>query len=55
MRRHHLGDRGVDGRIILKWVFKMWGWGMDWFDLPQDRDRWQAGYIYSDIKNTLYM
>jgi hypothetical protein len=20
----HLGDRGVDGNIILKWIFKMW-------------------------------
>jgi hypothetical protein len=20
----HLGNRGVDGRIILKWIFTMW-------------------------------
>jgi hypothetical protein len=38
----HLRDRGVDGRIILKWIFKMWGAGIDWIDLAQDRDRWRA-------------
>jgi hypothetical protein len=38
----HLGDRGVDGRIILKWIFKKRDWGMDWIELAQDRDRWRA-------------
>jgi hypothetical protein len=38
----HLGDPGVDGRIILKWIFKQSEWGgMDWIELAQDRDRWQ--------------
>jgi hypothetical protein len=23
----HLGDPGVDGRIISKWIFKTWDWG----------------------------
>jgi len=22
-----LGGRGVDGRIILKWIFRKWNWG----------------------------
>jgi hypothetical protein len=43
--RRSLGDPGVDGRIILRWIIRKWGgWGggMDWNDLAQDRDRWQA-------------
>ena len=35
-------DPGVDGSIILKWVFEKWDEGMEWIDLAQDRDRWRA-------------
>jgi hypothetical protein len=35
----HLGDPGVDGRIILKLIFKKCDGGMDWIELAQDRDR----------------
>jgi hypothetical protein len=38
----HLGDPGVDGRIILKCIFKKWDGGMDWIELAQDKDRWRA-------------
>jgi hypothetical protein len=38
----HLGDPGVDGRIILKLIFKKWGGGVNWIELAQDRDRWRA-------------
>jgi hypothetical protein len=38
----HLGDPGVDGRIMLNWIFKKWDGGMDWIELAQDRDRWRA-------------
>jgi hypothetical protein len=38
----HLEDRGVEGRIILKWIFKKWDGGMDWIELAQDRERWRA-------------
>jgi hypothetical protein len=37
----HLGDPDVDGRLILKWIFKKDG-GMNWIELAQDRDRWRA-------------
>jgi hypothetical protein len=37
-----MGDPAVDGRIILKWIFKKWDWGMDWIELAPDRDRWRA-------------
>jgi len=37
--RDHLGDPGVDGRMDLQEV----GYGgMDWIELAQNRDRWQA-------------
>jgi hypothetical protein len=38
-KRGHLGDPGLEGRIILRWIGCG---GMDWIDLAQDRDRWQA-------------
>jgi hypothetical protein len=37
-----LEDLGIDGRIILKRIFKKWEGDMDVMDLPQDRDRWRA-------------
>jgi hypothetical protein len=37
-----LGDPDVDGRIILKWIFKKWDGGMDWIGVAQGRDRWRA-------------
>jgi hypothetical protein len=41
--RYHLGDQGVDGRIIIRWIFRKWGVvGVDWIELTQDRDRWRA-------------
>jgi hypothetical protein len=37
-RKNHLEDPGVDGRIILRWIFRKRDWGMDRIDLAQDRD-----------------
>jgi len=34
---------GVNGRILLKWIFRKWGVGvMDWIELAQERDSWRA-------------
>ena len=37
--RKHLEDLGVDGRIILKWIFKKWDSSLYWIELAHDRDR----------------
>jgi len=42
MKRDHLKDPDVDGRKILKWIFRKWDGGMDWIDMAQDRYRWRA-------------
>jgi hypothetical protein len=40
--RDHLGDPGIDGRIILRWIFRKWDGVMDWIGLARDRDSWWA-------------
>jgi hypothetical protein len=36
----HLGDPGVNGRIILRWILKKWDMRvMDCVEVAQDRDR----------------
>jgi hypothetical protein len=40
--RDQWGDPDVDGRIILRWIFRKWGGCGDWMELAQDRDRWRA-------------
>jgi len=45
--RKHEGKRplrtpGVDGRIILRWIFRKWDGVSDWIDQARDRDRWRA-------------
>jgi hypothetical protein len=39
--RDNLKDLGVDGRIILKLIFKKWDGVMDWIDLAQGGDKWR--------------
>ena len=40
--RVYLEDSGIDGRIILRWLFRKWDVGMDWIVLAQDSDTWRA-------------
>ena len=38
-----MGDPGVDGQIILRWIFRKWDvGGVDWIQLAQGRDSWRA-------------
>jgi len=40
--RDHLEEPGVDGRIILRWIFRKWDEGMKWIDLAEAMDGWYA-------------
>jgi hypothetical protein len=31
--RDNLEDMGIDGRIILNWIFRKWDEDVDWFGL----------------------
>jgi hypothetical protein len=38
----HFEDPGVDGLIILRWIFRKWNGGLYWIDLAQDRNSWRV-------------
>jgi len=41
--RDNLGYPGVDGKILLRLIFRKWNeGGKDWIDLAQGTDRWRA-------------
>jgi len=37
-KREQLEEPGVDGRIILRWIFRVVSGGMDWIELGLDRE-----------------
>jgi hypothetical protein len=40
--RDYLVDPGVDGKIILRQIFRKWKLELDWIELAKDRDNWRA-------------
>jgi hypothetical protein len=41
--RDHFGDQGIDGKIILRRIFRKYtGRAKDWIKLAQDMDRWRG-------------
>ena len=41
--RDHLRGLGVNGRLILKWIFKKWDEGtMEYIAMSQVRDMWRS-------------
>jgi len=44
--KNHLEGPGVNGRIILKRIFRMWAGGMGWINLVRNRDGWLA-FVYT--------
>jgi hypothetical protein len=40
--REYLEDLDVGGRIILTWILKKLGAGMDWIDLDKYKDKLRA-------------
>ena len=38
--RDHLKGLGLDGRIILKWIFKKWNGSVDWVGQAHGKERW---------------
>jgi hypothetical protein len=40
--RDHLGHLGLDGRIILRWMFRKRDGDMYCIDVAQDAERWWA-------------
>jgi hypothetical protein len=49
-KKNHLEDPGINGRIILRWIFRKWNVGA-WIHLALDRDRWRA--LANKIMNLL--
>jgi hypothetical protein len=38
--RKYMKNPSIDGRIILRWIFRKRCVGIDWIELVKDRDKW---------------
>jgi len=38
----NLGDIGMVGRVIVKWIFKNYDGGLDWINLAQNGEKLRA-------------
>jgi hypothetical protein len=45
----HLEDPGLEGRIILKFIFEKWDGDMDLIDVTKYRKRWRA--LVNEVTN----
>ena len=51
MERDHLEEPGLDGRIILGWIFGSGIWGMEWLDLTSNRERsWAIANVVMNLR-----
>jgi hypothetical protein len=41
-KRAHFRNQGMDGKMILKLVLKLWNEGRDWIRLADNRVHWEA-------------
>jgi len=48
--RNYFENLSVEGRILLKWIFKKRDGGMDWIDVAQDRSRWRVVNTVMNLK-----
>jgi hypothetical protein len=52
--RDNLRDPSLDGRLILRWIFRKWNVEyMDQIELAQDRDRWRACECGNELSGSI--
>jgi len=47
--RNHLEDPGLDGRIVLRWIFRQWGHGFDRYGSGQGQAEGTCKYVVMSV------